>query len=429
MEANRDDIRYALIVHVSFRDGEGDDEFAELVKSAGLEIVGSIFASRTVVDANLFVGKGKAAEIASQATSSNADVIIFNQILSPAQERNLERYIRVRVVDRVGLILDIFAQRALSYEGKLQVELAQLQHLSSRLIHGWTHLERQKGGIGLRGPGETQLEMDRRSIGQRIKYINQRLQRVRKLRHHNRLHRKKNNVPIISLVGYTNAGKSTLFNRLTGANIKVADQLFATLDPTLRRLRTSSGRNVILADTVGFIRDLPHDLINAFQATLEEICKADLLLHVIDVDREKRQERIEEVNQVIDLLGAADIPQIEIYNKIDKHPDYHERTEYPGSRAGTRIRLSAITGAGIEELMSCIEGQINRNLKRHSFTLPVTAGSVRARLFEMGIVRQENINAEGGWNMVVELEDFQFNKLCKETELSISGLQSYPGRY
>ena len=323
MESKSAEIQRALIVYVDFNKSTANDafnEFVQLVESSGLDVIGSITAPRVTPDAQLFVGKGKADEIMTAAAHRGADVIIFNHPLTPAQERNLEKHINVRVIDRIGLILDIFAQRARSYEGKLQVELAQLQHLSTRLIRGWTHLERQKGGIGLRGPGETQLETDRRLVGFRIKLINQRLEKVRKQRFMSRQQRKKNDVPVISLVGYTNAGKSTLFNLLTGADVRTADQLFATLDPTLRRVETKSGRNIILTDTVGFIRDLPHDLVESFQATLEEIREADLLIHVIDVDHEQRQQRIDDVNKVIDLIDAANVPQIEVYNKIDKYP-------------------------------------------------------------------------------------------------------------
>ena len=432
MESINADIRRALIVHVDFNKDKSDDaynEFIELVGSSGLEVVGSITAPRLSPDAQLFVGKGKADEIASEAAFAKADVIIFNHSLSPAQERNLEKHINVRVIDRIGLILDIFAQRARTYEGKLQVELAQLQHLSTRLIRGWTHLERQKGGIGLRGPGETQLETDRRLIGQRIKMINQRLKRVKQQRSLSRQQRKRNDVPVISLVGYTNAGKSTLFNHLTGANVHAADQLFATLDPTLRRIETISGKNIILTDTVGFIRDLPHDLVESFQATLEEVREADLLIHVIDVEQEQRQQRIDEVNQVIDLIQASDVPQIEVYNKIDKYSEQKVRIEHPESGPNARIWLSSLTGEGVQQLMTSIDQHVSQNIRPHFLNLPVTAGQLRAKLFEIGAVRHEDVNEQGGWTMEVELEEFRLNKLCEEASLDIAELQTRSAGY
>jgi GTPase len=420
-------IQRALIVHVDFNKSSIDDafnEFVQLVESSGLDVVDSIRSPRQTPDAQLYIGSGKADEIAVAAEQHAADVIIFNQSLTPAQERNLENHIHVRVIDRIGLILDIFAQRARSYEGKLQVELAQLQHLSTRLIRGWTHLERQKGGIGLRGPGETQLETDRRLIGQRIKMIKGRLQKVRKQRSQSRQQRKKNDVPVISLVGYTNAGKSTLFNYLTGANVETADQLFATLDPTLRRIETTSGRNVILTDTVGFIRDLPHELVESFQATLDEVREADLLIHVIDVDQELRQQRIDDVNEVIELIGATDVPQIEVYNKIDNYPEQSARIEQTENDINSRIWLSSHTGEGVNFLQEEIDRHLNQNRSPHYLNLPVTAGQLRAKLFDIGAVRHEDVNEKGGWIMEIELEEFRLHKLCEEARLDISQLQS-----
>jgi GTPase len=420
-------IQRALIVHVDFNKSSIDDafnEFVQLVESSGLDVVDSIRSPRQTPDAQLYIGSGKADEIAVAAEQHSADVIIFNQSLTPAQERNLENHIHVRVIDRIGLILDIFAQRARSYEGKLQVELAQLQHLSTRLIRGWTHLERQKGGIGLRGPGETQLETDRRLIGQRIKMIKGRLQKVRKQRSQSRQQRKKNDVPVISLVGYTNAGKSTLFNYLTGANVETADQLFATLDPTLRRIETTSGRNVILTDTVGFIRDLPHELVESFQATLDEVREADLLIHVIDVDQELRQQRIDDVNEVIELIGATDVPQIEVYNKIDNYPEQSARIEQTENDINSRIWLSSHTGEGVNFLQEEIDRHLNQNRSPHYLNLPVTAGQLRAKLFDIGAVRHEDVNEKGGWIMEIELEEFRLHKLCEEARLDISQLQT-----
>lgn len=430
LNADNADIRRALLVHVTFGRGRGADEyteFIELARSAGLDIAASVTAARQAPEPNFLVGRGKADEIATEVGVSRADVIIFNHPLTPAQERNLELHTRRRVIDRIGLILDIFAQRALSHAGKLQVELAQLQHLSTRLIRGWTHLERQKGGIGLRGPGETQLETDRRLIGQRIKVINQRLQKVRQQRRQGRRLRRKNDLPVISLVGYTNAGKSTLFNRLTGAGVMTANQLFATLDSTLRRLRTPEGRAVLLTDTVGFIRDLPHDLVASFQATLEEAREADLLLHVIDVDQRQRRERIAAVNQVIERIGAAEVPRIEIYNKIDRHPAQHARLEQAGPQA--RVWLSARTAEGIDALLACIDRQLGQNIRPRALKLPVTAAPLRAKLFNIGAVRHEAVNADGGWDLQVELEDARLSRLCRETRVDIAKLQSGPVRH
>ena len=425
MKYNPDPIQRALIVYVDFKncrvDGEYN-EFCEVVKSTGLEIVSTIKTTRLRADARLFIGVGKAEEIRVTAEKYDADVVIFNRLLTPAQERNLEMFFDIRVIDRIGLILDIFAQRALSYEGKLQVELAQLQHLATRLIRGWTHLERQKGGIGLRGPGETQLETDRRLIGRRIKTIKERIQKVRKQRYQSRQLRKKQNVPVISFVGYTNAGKSTLFNYLTDANVKVEDQLFATLDPTLRRINTDNGNDIILTDTVGFIRDLPHELIESFKATLDEVKEADLLIHIIDVDQEQRQQRIDEVNQVISMIGASHVAQIEVYNKIDMHSAQKRRIEISENNKITRIWLSSRTGEGVDLLLEAMNRYLNKHKRPHYINIPVSAGQLRAKLFDIGAVKQENIDDMGGWVMKVELEEYKLHKLCKEANLDMSNI-------
>jgi len=420
-----DSIQRALIVYVDFKNCRADgeyNEFCELVKSTGLEIVSTIKTTRLRADARLFIGVGKAEEIRVTAEKYDADVVIFNRLLTPAQERNLEMFFGIRVIDRIGLILDIFAQRALSYEGKLQVELAQLQHLTTRLIRGWTHLERQKGGIGLRGPGETQLETDRRLIGRRIKTIKERIQKVRKQRYQSRQQRKKQNIPVISFVGYTNAGKSTLFNYLTDANVKVEDQLFATLDPTLRRINTDNGNDIILTDTVGFIRDLPHELIESFKATLDEVKEADLLIHIIDVDQEQRQQRIDEVNQVISMIGASHVAQIEVYNKIDMHSAQKRRIEISENNKITRIWLSSRTGEGVDLLLEAINRYLNKHKRPHYINIPVSAGRLRAKLFDIGAVKQENIDDMGGWVMKVELEEYKLHKLCKEANLDMSNI-------
>lgn len=303
----------AILVHLTLRAGQED--LRELTKSAGAEPVFTLTGSRITPDPKYFIGSGKLEELQHAVSEHNADIVLFNHPLSPSQERNLEKALSVRVVDRNGLILDIFAQRAQTFEGKLQVELAQLRHLSTRLVRGWTHLERQKGGIGLRGPGETQLETDRRLLGIRIKQIQHRLEKVARQRHQGRRKRKKADLASISLVGYTNAGKSTLFNKLTGADCYAANQLFATLDPTLRRCRLSNGSEIVLADTVGFIRHLPHELVAAFRSTLQEASEANLLLHVIDANAEDRDDTIFQVEQILQEIGADKIRQLQVYNK------------------------------------------------------------------------------------------------------------------
>jgi GTP-binding protein HflX len=348
----------ALVVGVDF--GEVDfaarsEEFAMLAQGAGAEIVETIVARRARPDAKFFVGSGKADEIALAATAGNVDLILFDQVLSPAQQRNLERVINLRVVDRVALILDIFALRAKSHEGKLQVELAQLQHLTTRLTRMWSHLERQRGGIGMRGPGESQLEMDRRIIGDKIRLLRERLDKLRLQRQTQRRARSRGDTFSVSLVGYTNAGKSTLFNALTRADAYIADQLFATLDTTTRRLWIDGAGSVTMSDTVGFIRDLPHTLIEAFRATLEETVHADLLLHVVDASSPQRDEQIAEVNKVLQDIGAAHVPCLMVYNKADKvgiepgvQQDAHGTISRVFVSASERAGLDALRGAVVE---------------------------------------------------------------------------------
>ncbi len=346
----------AVLVGVDF--GKGDfiaslEELALLVKSAGAQPVASVTGRRSSPDAALFVGSGKADEIRDTITDLDLDLVIFNHALTPAQQRNLERHLQVRVVDRTSLILDIFAQRAQSHEGKVQVELAQLQHLATRLIRGWTHLERQKGGIGLRGPGETQLETDRRLIGERVKALRAKLEKLQRQRNTQRRARERNHTFSVSLVGYTNAGKSTLFNNLTKAGVYAADQLFATLDTTSRRVHLGEAGNVVVSDTVGFIRELPTQLVAAFRATLEETIHADLLLHVVDAASPVRNDQIEQVNAVLREIGADHIPQILVWNKIDLaglEPGV-EHDEYDKIR---RVFLSAQTGAGMNLLRQAL---------------------------------------------------------------------------
>ncbi|OVZ61629.1 GTPase HflX [Pigmentiphaga sp. NML030171] len=346
----------ALIVSVDFGEPEFQaqtDEFIMLAKGAGAQIVDTIIARRARPDAALFVGSGKAEEIALAAAAGQAEIILFNHNLTPAQQRNLERALKIRVVDRVALILDIFALRAHSHEGKLQVELAQLQHLATRLTRMWSHLERQRGGIGMRGPGESQLEMDRRMIGDKVRYLRERLDKLERQRQTQRRSRARGGALSVSLVGYTNAGKSTLFNALTRADVYAADQLFATLDTTTRRIWIEGAGSVVVSDTVGFIRELPHTLIAAFKATLEETVHADLLLHVVDASCPQRDEQIAEVDKVLEEIGAADIPRILVYNKIDRssHEAGVERDEH-----GTisRVFVSAIERTGLDALRGAI---------------------------------------------------------------------------
>jgi GTP-binding protein HflX len=414
----------AVLVHIDFKNAqfcEEFDEFIQLAGSCGLATGITITGSRVVPDAKYFIGTGKLEEVRGRVVASGADIVIFNHVLSPAQERNLERELQCRVLDRVGLILDIFSQRARSYEGKLQVELAQLQHLASRLVRGWTHLERQKGGIGLRGPGETQLETDRRLIGKRIKTINSRLQKVRSRHLQGRRLRQRTATPVVSLVGYTNAGKTTLFNRLTGADLYVADKLFATLDTTLRRLQLAPASEIILSDTVGFIRNIPHHLIDAFHATLEEIRAADLLLHVVDLNEPQRRSRIEQVNAVINEIGAGRVPQVMVYNKADMNGGV---TVMAGQGAGVlpQVRVSARTGAGLEDLKRVIAGLLFSLRHEHVLRLPPTASKLRASLFRSGVVLEEHTDASGSWILHINVEDNTLQRLCRDHGMDVAQL-------
>lgn len=395
----------AILVHMSLQAGDEElSELKELAKSAGAQPVAVVIGSRRIPDSKYFIGAGKVEELRSVISAESADIVLFNHPLTPSQERNLEQNLGVRVVDRNGLILDIFAQRAQTFEGKLQVELAQLRHLSTRLVRGWTHLERQKGGIGLRGPGETQLETDRRLIGVRIKQIQQRLNKVLKQRQQGRSKRKRAEIPTISIVGYTNAGKSTLFNTLTGADIYAADQLFATLDPTLRRCVLPNTAEVVLADTVGFIRHLPHELVAAFRSTLQEACEADLLLHVVDANAEDRDATIEQVNQVLQEIGAGDIRQLLIFNKIDLLDGIEPKIDCDASGNPASVWLSAEYGNGIEMLLQAlVQCFVGTRVKKTCHLLP-SQGGVRAKLFANAHIIREEIGADGGWDITVEIE-------------------------
>lgn len=387
-------------------------EFEELARAAGVITVGQITGTRQSPDPSYFVGKGKLQEIIALVQAQSVEVVLFNHTLTPTQERNLEQSLGCRVVDRTGVILDIFAQRARSFEGKLQVELAQLNYLSTRLVRGWTHLERQRGGIGLRGPGETQLETDRRLIAERIKTINKRLEKVTQQRELGRRARQRAQLPVVALVGYTNAGKSTLFNRLTTAKAYVADQLFATLDATLRRIQLPNKMNVILADTVGFIQQLPHDLVAAFRATLEETRQASLLLHVVDASDTDRQWRIEQVNQVLADIDAAEVPQLIIYNKIDKLPHCSVHDEMSHTQV-SKIWLSASQGKGIDLLYTALAQYFDKEMVHYWVKVPVQAGELRARLFTLGMVLQEQYTDNGDSLLEIQMSAVYFNQLIK----------------
>ncbi|MGZ5057925.1 MAG: ribosome rescue GTPase HflX [Methylobacter sp.] len=407
----------AVLVHLTIHSGQEDLlELKELAKSAGTDPVYVLTGSRKKPDPKYFVGKGKLEELKDIIQTYEAGIVLFNHPLSPSQERNLEGFLGVRVVDRNGLILDIFAQRAQTFEGKLQVELAQLQHLSTRLVRGWTHLERQKGGIGLRGPGETQLETDRRLLGLRIKQIQQRLDKVDKQRHQGRSKRKKAEMPSVSLVGYTNAGKSTLFNRLTGADIYVADQLFATLDPTLRNCKLPNSSEIVLADTVGFIRHLPHELVAAFKSTLQEASEADLLLHVIDASSDDRSETIYQVNQVLEDIKANEIRQLEVFNKIDLLTDIEPRIERDDVGNPVRVWLSAETGAGVDLLYQALAEIFSTTKVKRKCYLRPDQGEIRAKLFACARIINEKNDDFGACELVVEI-DTKYLGLLKSVEI------------
>lgn len=415
----------AVIVHLAFgvdEYAEADREFRELVESAGADVIDHIGGSRRVPDPRYFVGGGKAEEVAESVAGHAAELVVFNHDLSPSQERNLEKRLNARVLDRAGLILDIFARRARSHEGKLQVELAQLQHLATRLVRGWSHLERQKGGIGLRGPGETQLETDRRLLNDRIKMLRGRLDRVIARRDQGRASREKARTPVVSLVGYTNAGKSTLFNRLTGETIYAADQLFATLDPTLRRMDVPVGEPLIVADTVGFIRDLPHELVAAFRATLEETRKADVLVHVIDAADKERRAHAREVNAVLEEIGAGEVPQIEVFNKVDLLADEPARIEYDAHGQPIRVYVSAEGGDGLEELRTALAAFCHSDMIAGRLRLPPAAGRLRSQLFELGLVNEESHANNGDTLLSVTASQADLERIIAQAGLSLESV-------
>ena len=406
----------ALLVALEMPGAGGEparEEFRRLAASTGAEIVGFVGGSRRLPDPRYFVGGGKAEEIAEQVTVCDADIVIFNHGLSPAQERNLEAVVKARVLDRAGMILDIFARRARTHEGKLQVELAQLNHLVTRLVRGWSHLERQKGGIGLRGPGESQLEMDRRMIHDRMRQVRRRIEQVRRSRALNRQRRSRRDIPLVSLVGYTNAGKSTLFETLTGNATYVADQLFATLDTTLRQLPLPPHEAVILADTVGFVRDLPHTLVTAFRATLEETASATLLLHVQDAADEERDVQCEAVESVLEDIDADEVPRLDVYNKIDSLEDTQPRLDRDEHGRPVRVWVSAATGAGLDWLRQAIGERLYAQVRHWRVRLPADQGRLRAELFRLEAVIDEAFDDDGSAQLHIRMEEAQLTRLIE----------------
>ena len=407
-------------------DPEDLEEFTQLALSAGALPVATVTGRRERPDPRYFLGTGKAAELREVAAANDAEVILVDHALSPSQERNLEKLIERRVLDRNGLILDIFAQRARSHEGKLEVELAQLKHIASRLVRGWTHLERQRGGaVGLRGPGETQLETDRRIISQRVRVLTRRLAKIKQQRETGRQMRAEIPVPSLALVGYTNAGKSTLFRALTGAEAYVADQLFATLDPTVRRIRLPGGTAVVVADTVGFIRELPHELVAAFQSTLTEARAATLLLHVVDASNPRREEQTLAVNAVLEEIGASPIPQILVYNKIDRL-ESAPRIDRDADGRAAAVWISAERQLGLDLLKEAVAERLSRLARQARVKVPASAGALRSRLYAARAVRAERTDADGSIELSVELPDPELLALARTAGVQILEVQG-PG--
>ena len=411
-----------ILVHIDCSRGicsGNPDEFEKLAKSTGMRIVSYIKASISRPDSCFFIGSGKVEEIKKIISKhNNISAVLFNNTLSPSQERNLGNKLCVPVVDRTGVILDIFAQRARTFEGKLQVELAQLEYLRTRLIRGWTHLERQKGGIGLRGPGETQLETDRRLLRIRIKYIQKRLEKVRQQRDQGSQSRKKASVPVVSIVGYTNAGKSTLFNHLTGAGVYTADQLFATLDPTFRKIKVPEVGGIVLTDTVGFISHLPHKLVESFRATLEETARSDMLLHIIDSQDSNQQDNIAQVYEVLEEIGAKDVPVLEVFNKIDGDGCIEPFIQYDDLGKPIKVWISAKKQKGIDLLLQAIAKKISGEMFVGQIVLQPSQGKTRALLYEIGAVKKENIGESGECYLNIQVSRHVFNQITHQQKLS-----------
>ncbi|MWQ28209.1 GTPase HflX [Glaesserella parasuis] len=397
------------------KDVENLMEFQTLAESAGVEVVATLTTTRSAPHIKYYVGQGKAQEIADAIKDFDATVVLINHQLSPAQTRNLQSLCDCRVVDRTGLILDIFAQRARSHEGKLQVELAQLRHLSTRLVRRLGNQDQQKGGaVGLRGPGETQLETDRRLIKVRIQQLQNRLEKVSKQRDQNRKTRQKADIPTISLVGYTNAGKSTLFNVITDAGVYAADQLFATLDPTLRRIQIQDVGTAILADTVGFIRFLPHDLVSAFKSTLQETTEATLLLHVIDGADDRKNENIDAVNQVLDEIEALEIPTLLVYNKVDRLDSIEPHIEYNDDGKPVAVYLSAQQNQGIDLLFEAMRVRLKNELVCERVLLPTTSGQIYTKFYQQQCIKSERFTEFGDRLVEIEVDKIQWQKWLKQ---------------
>lgn len=399
-------------------------EFKELAQSSGLDIIETIQVNRNSALAQYFIGTGKVDEIAQMVQDLKLDLVIFSPELTPSQERNLEKTLACQVMDRTGLILDIFALRASSFEGKLQVELAQLRHLSTRLVRGWTHLERQKGGIGMRGPGETQLETDKRLIAVRIKNIVKRLEKVHKQRDLGRKSRTKNELPMIALAGYTNAGKSTLFNTLTDAKVFAHDQLFATLDSTIRRVILPASGEAVIADTVGFIQDLPHDLVDAFKSTLEETKRSNVLLHVVDAADEYNIEKISQVEEIIEEIGAGKIPTILVMNKIDCLENFAPRLDRDEAGRVNRVWISSQTGEGVDLLYQALAEQLSGMMTRAKIELDVKSAYIRSEIHNIGYIHNEKVDDFGQWILEINVTHHYLSKLLNKKGVKLLWEQS-----
>lgn len=412
----------AILVHVAIEGENGSDdlaEFEQLVLSAGMEVVATVTSARHFPDNRYFIGSGKLEELQRTVKDMGANIVLFNHFLSSSQERNLEKSLNCAVMDRTGIILEIFAQRARTLEGRLQVELAQLKHTSTRLIRGWSHLDRQSAGVGVRGsPGDSQLEIDRRLIQTRVDTINRRLEKTRSAREQSKRARQRNAIPVVSLVGYTNAGKSTLFNRLTHSGVLVADQLFATLDPTVRRVELPGMGTTVMADTVGFIRRLPHRLVDAFRSTLEETAEADLLLHIVDGGADDRDINIAAVHTVLEEIGAGEVPVLEVFNKVDLLGEQVARVERDEKGLPVRVWVSATTGDGMDLLLSAIAERLSGDRAKLELRLPPSCGRLRAKLYARNAVELEQADDEGNVLLTVRMPRGDLDALLRDERLS-----------